>query len=132
LFSDSAVRDLRGTDGSEALINSYVDTATGAGESAKAHWPAEVLEAPRDQAIHTDHSVTPARHVRTAQPFISWRAHAMGLHSLEDLKLTVLRQRSTWWHGRTFHCPLCDLDFVDASGAAEHVVLQQHPVLRMD
>lgn len=66
------------------------------------------------------------------EPIISWRAHARGLHSLDDLKAAVLRQRSTWWQGHIFHCPLCDLDFMDATGAAEHVVLHQHPVLRMD
>jgi hypothetical protein len=44
----------------------------------------------------------------------------------------VLRQRSRWWQGRTYHCALCDLDFLDATRAAEHVVAQQHPVLRMD
>jgi hypothetical protein len=51
---------------------------------------------------------------------------------LDELKAAVLRQRSTWWQGRTFHCPLCDLEFVEPAGAAEHVVTQQHPVLRMD
>ena len=66
------------------------------------------------------------------EPLISWRARARGLHSVDQLKATVLRQRSTWWQGRTFHCALCDLDFLDATGAAEHVVVQQHPVLRMD
>jgi hypothetical protein len=67
-----------------------------------------------------------------SEPIISWRAHARGLHSLEELKAAVLRQRSTWWQGRTFHCPLCDVDFTAATPAAEHVVQQQHPVLRMD
>ena len=66
------------------------------------------------------------------EPIISWRARARGLHSVDELKVAVLRQRSTWWQGRTFHCALCDLDFLEAAGAAEHVVAQQHPVLRMD
>jgi hypothetical protein len=64
--------------------------------------------------------------------FISARARARGLHSLDDLKLEVLRQRPTWWAGATYHCPLCDVDFGTAQRAAEHVVLDQHPVLRMD
>ncbi|MGH2350380.1 MAG: hypothetical protein ACRDJN_02045 [Chloroflexota bacterium] len=63
---------------------------------------------------------------------MSSRARARGLYTLDDLKLAVLRQRRTWWLGRAYHCPLCDLDFVDPQRAAEHVVLEQHPVLRMD
>lgn len=63
---------------------------------------------------------------------ISARAQAQGLHSVEDLKLAVLKQRRTWWQGSSYHCPLCDLDFIDSRLAAEHVVLAQHPVLRMD
>jgi hypothetical protein len=65
-------------------------------------------------------------------PAISARAHARGLHTLDDLKLAVLRQRPTWWLGNAFHCPLCDIDFLSSRRAAEHVVLDQHPVLRMD
>lgn len=67
-----------------------------------------------------------------ARSTISWRAQARGLRTLDELKVAVLRQRRTWWHGRTFHCPLCDVDFVNATPAAEHVVQLQHPVLRMD
>ncbi len=67
-----------------------------------------------------------------AETFISARARALGLHSLDDLKLEVLRQRPTWWAGTKFHCPLCDVDFPTAQRAAEHVVLEQHPVLRID
>ena len=66
------------------------------------------------------------------EPIISWRAHARGMHSVDELKAAVLRQRSTWWQGRVFHCALCDVDFLDPGTAAEHVVAQQHPVLRMD
>jgi hypothetical protein len=69
---------------------------------------------------------------RTAQPSVSARARARGYHTVEDLKLAVLAQRRTWWMGSAYHCPLCDLDFIDSRLAAEHVVLEQHPVLRMD
>ena len=67
-----------------------------------------------------------------SEPIISWRAHVRGYHSLEELKAGVLKQRSVWWQGKSFHCALCDLDIVDATRAAEHVVMLQHPVLRMD
>jgi hypothetical protein len=63
---------------------------------------------------------------------ISAKARALGLRSLDDLKLAVLRQRPTWWAGSAYHCPLCDADFTTPQRAAEHVVLEQHPVLRMD
>ncbi len=67
-----------------------------------------------------------------AGPAISARARSKGYQSIEDLKLAVLKQRPTWWSGNSYHCPLCDIDFIDARRAAEHVVLEQHPVLRMD
>jgi hypothetical protein len=67
-----------------------------------------------------------------ADPQISARARARGLETVEDLKLAVLKQRATWWQGHSYHCPLCDVDFSDARRAAEHVVLEQHPVLCMD
>ena len=51
---------------------------------------------------------------------------------IDDRKRQVLRQRATWWQGQTYHCPLCDVDFGAAQLAAEHVVREQHPVLRMD
>jgi hypothetical protein len=63
---------------------------------------------------------------------VSERARARGLHTVEALKRQVLLQRATWWQGRTYHCPLCDVDFGEAQLAAEHVVREQHPVLRMD
>jgi hypothetical protein len=63
---------------------------------------------------------------------ISERSLARGLGSLDALKLAVLQQRRTWWQGRSYHCGLCDLDFLDPQIAAEHVVTAQHPVLRMD
>ena len=62
---------------------------------------------------------------------ISARAQALGLRSLDDLKIEVLRQRTTWWAGSAYHCPLCDVDFISPQRAAEHVVMDQHPVLRM-
>ena len=67
-----------------------------------------------------------------AAPRISRRAQARGLHTLDDLKLEVLKQRPAWWLGNAYHCPLCEVDFIDPQRAAEHVVLEQHPVLRMD
>jgi hypothetical protein len=67
-----------------------------------------------------------------ADQVISRKARSLGLQSLDDLKLAVLRQRPTWWAGGAYHCPLCDTDFTTAQRAAEHVVLEQHPVLRMD
>jgi hypothetical protein len=63
---------------------------------------------------------------------VSQKARARGLHTMHELKLAVLRQRTTWWSGGSFHCPLCDLDFVEPRRAAEHIVVEQHPVLRMD
>ncbi len=68
----------------------------------------------------------------TGDEAISPRAQALGLRTLDDLKLEVLRQRTTWWAGSAYHCPLCDVDFISPQRAAEHVVLEQHPVLRMD
>ena len=65
-------------------------------------------------------------------PAVSERAQARGLYTVESLKRAVLRQRATWWQGSEFHCPLCDVDFGTAQRAAEHVVREQHPVLRMD
>ena len=82
---------------------------------------------------------TTARHAgdgqegaHTKDDAISARARALGLRTLDDLKIEVLRQRTTWWAGSAYHCPLCDVDFVSPQRAAEHVVLEQHPVLRMD
>jgi hypothetical protein len=63
---------------------------------------------------------------------VSDRARARGHRSVDDLKLAVLKQRTTWWQGNAYHCGLCDLDFIDSRLAAEHVVLLQHPVLRVD
>jgi hypothetical protein len=63
---------------------------------------------------------------------VSERARERGLHTVEALKRAVLHQRATWWQGNDYHCPLCDLDFGAAHPAAEHVVREQHPVLRMD
>ena len=63
---------------------------------------------------------------------VSRRAQARGLHTLDDLKLEVLKQRPGWWLGNAYHCPLCDVDFIDPHRAAQHVVSEQHPVLRMD
>ena len=65
-------------------------------------------------------------------PPVSARARARGLHTVESLKREVLTQRATWWQGNAYHCPLCDVDFGAAQSAAEHVVHEQHPVLRMD
>lgn len=70
--------------------------------------------------------------VDAGEATISLRARAMGFHTLSDVKLEVLRQRPIWWAGRAYHCPLCDANFPTAQRAAEHVVLEQHPVLRMD
>jgi hypothetical protein len=70
-------------------------------------------------------------HVVAAPP-VSARARALGLHTVEALKREVLTQRATWWQGNEYHCPLCDVDFGAAQSAAEHVVREQHPVLRMD
>ena len=67
-----------------------------------------------------------------ASPPVSARARARGLHTVEALKREVLTQRATWWQGSEYHCPLCDVDFGAAHSAAEHVVREQHPVLRMD
>ncbi len=80
----------------------------------------------------TGHRMNRGASLFSEAPVLSVRAHLLGLHSVDDLKLEVLRQRAGWWQGRTFHCGLCDLDFLDAAGAAEHVVGVQHPVLRMD
>ena len=71
-------------------------------------------------------------HEDVADAAISARARSLGLHSLDDLKMEVLRQRPTWWAGSAYHCPLCDADFGTAQRAAEHVILEQHPVLRMN
>lgn len=73
---------------------------------------------------------TAALRVVSGQP-VSAKAQALGLYTVEALKRTVLEQRATWWQGSAYHCPLCDLDFGAAQRAAEHVVREQHPVLRM-
>ena len=70
--------------------------------------------------------------VEASEETISTRAQAMGFHTLADVKMEVLRQRPIWWAGKAYHCPLCDADFPTAQRAAEHVVLEQHPVLRMN
>jgi hypothetical protein len=70
-------------------------------------------------------------HVVVAPP-VSARARARGLYTVESLKREVLTQRATWWQGNEYHCPLCDVNFGAAQSAAEHVVREQHPVLRMD
>lgn len=82
-------------------------------------------EAPRSR-------VTAAAVCRSEEIRISRRAQKRGFHSLDALKLAVLQQRSIWWQGKSYHCGLCNLDFVEAQSAAEHVVGEQHPVLRMD
>lgn len=64
--------------------------------------------------------------------WLSLRAQRRGYQTVDDLKRAVLGQRAHWWSGSAFHCALCDLDFISASRAAEHVVMEQHPVLRMD
>ena len=69
---------------------------------------------------------------RHLMPDISARARALGLDTLDDLKLAVLKQRPVWCQGHAYHCPLCDLDFVDTRRAVEHAIVEQHPVLRMD
>lgn len=79
-----------------------------------------------------EHTQDTKRGARTTDNAISARAQALGLRTLDDLKIEVLRQRPTWWAGSAYHCPLCDVDFVSPQRAAEHVVLEQHPVLRMD
>ncbi|MBI3970969.1 MAG: hypothetical protein HY332_06740 [Chloroflexi bacterium] len=81
---------------------------------------------PADEAIQARDSGS-RRH-----PHLSARARELGFETLDDLKLAVLKQRPTWWLGNAYHCPVCDLDFIDSRRAAEHVVLEQHPVLRMD
>jgi hypothetical protein len=63
---------------------------------------------------------------------VSAKAQARGLYTVEALKRAVLMQRATWWLGSEYHCPICDVDFGAAQRAAEHVVREQHPVLRMD
>ena len=80
------------------------------------------------RAAGIDGNVPPQRR----EPAVSRRAHALGFQTIAELKAAVLRQRATWWQGRAFHCAVCDLDFVAAGRAAEHVVADQHPVLRMD
>ena len=65
-------------------------------------------------------------------PDISARTRALGPDTLDDLKLAVLKQRPVWWQGHAYICPLCDLDFFDTRRAAEHVIVEQHPVLRMN
>ncbi len=92
-------------------------------ESYSSEWNSTTKRAPG-----IDGNVTPQRR----ESAVSRRAHALGFHTIDDLKAAVLRQRGTWWQGRAFHCALCDLDFVAAGRAAEHVVTEQHPVLRMD
>jgi len=52
------------------------------------------------------------------------RAQALGLTSVADAKRAMIRQR--------YYCPLCDCDFTAAQDAAVHLVLRQHPVLRLD
>lgn len=73
-----------------------------------------------------------AGQVRVAAHALSDRARARGLATLDDVKAAVLRQQLAWWHGQSFHCAVCDLDFASSGSAAAHTVDMQHPVLRMD
>ena len=63
---------------------------------------------------------------------VSERARARGLHTVEALKRQVLQQRATWWQGQTYHCPLCDVDFLCGATRRRARGEEQHPVLRMD
>jgi hypothetical protein len=84
-------------------------------------------------AVAGEWDVRPGSALRVVSPpLVSARARARGLHTVVALKREVLTQRATWWQGNAYHCPLCDLDFGAAQSAAEHVVREQHPVLRMD
>ena len=65
-------------------------------------------------------------------PRLSVRARALGLMSVMDVKLAVLRQQPVWWNGSQFHCPVCEADFASPGSAAAHTIADQHPVLRMD
>ncbi len=65
-------------------------------------------------------------------PRLSARARALGLMSVTDVKLAVLRQQPVWWNGSQYHCPVCEADFASPGSAAAHTIADQHPVLRMD
>ncbi len=65
-------------------------------------------------------------------PRVSQRARALGLMSVTDVKLAVLRQQPVWWHGSQYHCPVCETDFTNPGSAAAHTIADQHHVLRMD
>ncbi len=63
---------------------------------------------------------------------ISHLARALGLMSVTDVKIAVLRQQRVWWNGSRYHCPVCEANFANAGSAAAHTIADQHPVLRMD
>ena len=94
----------------------------------------ELRHAPHSAVVpaHAPAIVPPLTPQRRPALRISAQARARGLHTLRDLKLAVLRQGPHWWQGHQYHCPLCDQNFGNAQCAAEHVVAEQHPVLRMD
>lgn len=65
-------------------------------------------------------------------PRLSQRAGALGLTTVNDAKMAVLRQQPVWWYGSRYHCPVCEADFANPGSAAAHTIADQHPVLRMD
>ena len=112
---DQPLRDLVRAGGSSQHVIASRPVAVGAGATLAPEWALRRVSALRAVSVP-----------------VSERARARGLHTVEALKRQVLQQRATWWQGQTYHCPLCDVDFGAAQLAAEHVVREQHPVLRMD
>lgn len=53
-------------------------------------------------------------------PRLSVRARALGLMSVTDVKLAVLRQQPVWWNGSQYHCPVCEADFASQECGSTH------------
>lgn len=92
-----------------------------------------------------------ARVTEAPPPPLSATAHALGLHTVAEVRAEYAAQREGWRatqdgrseldyppgpHGPRWHCCLCDQDFFSSSGASKHMRAhggeRDHPVLRVD
>ena len=63
---------------------------------------------------------------------LSAKARRLGLHTRADVEREYAAAKFGWSVGTEWHCPFCDKNFVDRSGARHHMVRLLHPVLRTD
>lgn len=63
---------------------------------------------------------------------LSSKARRLGLHTRADVEREYAAAKQGWSTGTEYHCPFCDKDFVNRSGARKHMLRELHPVLRTD